>query len=246
MIASYHPTLCEFENIVECILDCIILYSMETVLSIETSKWLVESSTITIWTSGLQATMLRLHIQVRVFYFPFILWRFENIGAIWSVLLHSEKTVLSVRASSFLLVASSTTTISTNWLQRTMLIVHIRVRVFYLPPFLWRFENIGVIWSMLLHSEKTVQSVKASSSLVASSTITIQTSGLQGTIIRLHIGDMLAYYHPSFCTFENIGLYFGLYPIVLYGDSSRCRGSYIGSGVIHNYHTDKWVTDSND
>jgi hypothetical protein len=55
-----------------------------------------------------------------------------------------------------------------------MIIVHIQVRVFYLPPFLLRFENIGVIWSMLLHSEETVQSVMASSSLAASSTITVQ------------------------------------------------------------------------
>jgi hypothetical protein len=41
---------------------------------------------------------------------------------------------------------------------------------------------------------------------VASSVITIRTSGSQGTIIRLHIGDMIAYYHPSLCTFENIGV----------------------------------------
>jgi hypothetical protein len=85
--------------------------------------------------------MIRLHIQVRVFYIPTILWRFENIGVIWSILMYSEERVLSVKASSWL-ASSSTTTIWTSWLQGKMLSVHTLVRVFYLPPFLWRFENI--------------------------------------------------------------------------------------------------------
>jgi hypothetical protein len=50
---------------------------------------------------------------------------------------------------------------------------------------------------------ETVLNVEASKSLLALSTITIQTSGLQGTIIRLNIGDMIAYYHPTLCKFEN-------------------------------------------
>jgi hypothetical protein len=69
-------------RILECILDCSLLNSMETVLSIEASQLLVVSSTITKRISRLQGIKLRLHIQVRVFYFPLILWRFDNIGAI--------------------------------------------------------------------------------------------------------------------------------------------------------------------
>jgi hypothetical protein len=58
----------------------ILMYSMETVLSVKASKLLVASSTVTIWTSWLQWTIIRWHIRVRVFYFLPILWRFENIG----------------------------------------------------------------------------------------------------------------------------------------------------------------------
>jgi hypothetical protein len=67
-----------------------------------------------------------------------------------------------------------------------------------------------------LYSMQTVLIVEASKLLVASSTITIRTSGLQGTIIRLHIGDMIAYYHPSLCTFENICVI--IWSILLYSE----------------------------
>jgi hypothetical protein len=33
------------------------------------------------------------------------------------------------------------------------------------------------------------------------------TSWLKGTSIMLHIGDMVAYYHPSLGRFENIGVF---------------------------------------
>jgi hypothetical protein len=36
---------------------------------------------------------------VRVFYFPLILWRFENIGVIWSILVCSEERGLRVDSS---------------------------------------------------------------------------------------------------------------------------------------------------
>jgi hypothetical protein len=48
--------------------------------------------------------------------------------------MYSEERVLSVKASSWL-ASSSTTTIRTSGLQGTMIIVRIRVRIFYLPPF---------------------------------------------------------------------------------------------------------------
>jgi hypothetical protein len=73
---------------------------METVLGVEAATLVVVSSTITIQISKLQATMIRLHIWVRVFYLPPILWRFENIGVILSILLYSEETVLSVKTSN--------------------------------------------------------------------------------------------------------------------------------------------------
>jgi hypothetical protein len=76
------------------------LYSMEIVLSLKASKCFVASSAITIRTSWLQGTIIILHIWVRVFYFPPILWRFENIRVIWSILVYSEEErVLSVDSS---------------------------------------------------------------------------------------------------------------------------------------------------
>jgi hypothetical protein len=57
------------------------------------------------------------------------------------------------------------------------------------------------------YSMETGLSVEASKLLVASSTIIIKTSGLEGTSIMLHIGYMIAYYHPSLCRFENIGVF---------------------------------------
>jgi hypothetical protein len=66
------------------------------------------------------------------------------------------------------------------------------------------------------YSTETVLSVEASTLLVPSSTITIRTSWLQGTIIILHIGDMIAYYHPSLCTFENIGVFWMVFYFLLY------------------------------
>jgi hypothetical protein len=110
--------------------------------------------------------------------------------------LYYMETELSGKAL-ILLVASTAITKQTSWLQETIIRLHIRVRVFYFPPILWLFENICVIWSILWYSMETVLSVEASTSLVASSTITIQTSWLQGTIIRLHIGDMIVYYQMS-------------------------------------------------
>jgi hypothetical protein len=79
-----------------------------------------------------------------------------------------------------------------SWFQRTIMRIHIWVREFYLHPILWRFENICEIWSILWCSMETVLSVEASESFVASSSITKWTTWLQGTIIILHIGDMMA------------------------------------------------------
>jgi hypothetical protein len=82
------------------------------------------------------------------------------------------------------------------------------VRVFYFPPILWRFEYISSVnWSILWYSMETVLSVEASKNLLASSTVTIRTSGLQGMHIMLHIGDMIAYYPPTLCTFDNLGVF---------------------------------------
>jgi hypothetical protein len=201
------PFLLRFENIG--VIWSMLLHSEGTVQSVKASSSLVALSTITIQRSGLQGAMIIVHIQVRVFYLPPFLWRFENIGVICIMMLHSEGTVQIKKASSSLVV-SSTITIQTSGLQGAMIIVHIWVRVFYLTPFLWKFENIGVILSILLYSEETVLSVKTSKLLGASSTTTIWTTRLQGTIIRLHIGDMIAYYHPTLCEFENIGVYSGL------------------------------------
>jgi hypothetical protein len=61
------------------ILEGIILYSMEDVISVLLSKLLVAVSTITIRTKWLQGTIYRLHIWVIVFYFPLILCSFQNI-----------------------------------------------------------------------------------------------------------------------------------------------------------------------
>jgi hypothetical protein len=106
-----------------------------------------------------------------------------------------------------MLVVLSAITIRTIWLQQTIIILHIGDMLSYYHPSLCRFENIGVIWSILWYSMDTVLSVEASQLLVASSTITIWTSWLQGRLIILHIGDMIAYYHPTLCTFENIGVF---------------------------------------
>jgi hypothetical protein len=123
------------------------------------------------------------------------------------ILLYSMDTVLSAEAAK-LLGASSTITIRTSKLQWTIIILHSWVRVFYFPPILWRFEYISsVIWSILRYSMETVLSVEASKKLLASSTVSIRTSGLQGTHIMLHIGDMIAYYPPTLCTFENLGVF---------------------------------------
>jgi hypothetical protein len=65
------------------------LYSMETVLSVGASKLLLALSTITIQRSGLQGTIIRLHIRVRIFYFLPILLRFENICVISSIRVRS-------------------------------------------------------------------------------------------------------------------------------------------------------------
>jgi hypothetical protein len=46
--------------------------------------------------------------------------------------------------------------------------------------------------------------------LEPTSTITINTSWLQGTSIWLHIGGMVADYHPSLCIFENIGVFWSI------------------------------------
>jgi hypothetical protein len=40
-------------------------------------------------------------------------------------------------------------------------------------------------------------------------------------------------------------VYSGGYSIVLFGDSSKCRGIKMDSGIIHNYRTDKLVTGNN-
>jgi hypothetical protein len=96
--------------------------------------------------------------------------------------LYSMETVLSVEASK-LSVASSAITIPTSGLQETIITFHLRVRIFYLHPILWRFENIPVKWSILWYSMETVLSVEASKLLVPSSAFTIPTSWLQGTII---------------------------------------------------------------
>jgi hypothetical protein len=63
-----------------------------------------------------------------------------------------------------------------------------------------------------------------------------------GAKIWVHIGDMVAYYHPSLCRFDNISetvCYGGYYVYLLEGDSSKCRGIKIVSGIIHNSYTDK-------
>jgi hypothetical protein len=64
------------------ILEGIVLYSMEAVISVLLSKLLLIASTITIRTSWLQGTIYRSRIRVIGFYFPPILWRFEIIGVI--------------------------------------------------------------------------------------------------------------------------------------------------------------------
>jgi hypothetical protein len=76
------------------------LYSMEAVISVLLSKWVVASSTIIIWTSWLQQTIYRSHMWVIVFYFPPILCSFQPICAFWSRLLYAEERVLSVEAPS--------------------------------------------------------------------------------------------------------------------------------------------------
>jgi hypothetical protein len=54
---------------------------------------------------------------------------------------------------------------------------------------------------------ETVLIVEESKALVELPAISIPTSWLQGTIIRLHIGeDKIAFYHPSLCAVENIGV----------------------------------------
>jgi hypothetical protein len=134
------------------ILESIILYSMETILRVNSSKLLLASSTITMQISWLQGTIIWLHIQVRVFYFPPILWRFENIGVVWSIILYSEERVLSVEASS-LIEQSSTTTKHTSWLEITSIWLHIGDMVAYYHPSLWRFDNIvGIFWRVLYYT----------------------------------------------------------------------------------------------
>jgi hypothetical protein len=62
-----------------------------------------------------------------------------------------------------------------------------------------------------------------------------------GTRIWVHIGDMVAYYHPSLGKFENICemVYSGGYSVYLLGDRSKCRGIQIISGFIYNSYMDK-------
>jgi hypothetical protein len=95
-----------------------------------------------------------------------------------------------------------------------------------------------------LYSMETVLSVKSLKLLLASSTITIRRSWLQGTIIRLHIQVIVLYFPHILCSFENICVFWSIleYSILLYGDSSKCRGIIIVRSILRNYHTDKLVT----
>jgi hypothetical protein len=66
--------------------------------------------------------------------------------------------------------------------------------------------------------------------------------------IALNFKTALAYYHrPNLCRFENIcdGVFPGGYSVYLLGDSSKCRGIKIVSGIIHNSYTDKLVAVNN-
>jgi hypothetical protein len=101
-----------------------------------------------------------------------------------------------------------------------------------------RFENIGVLWSILLNSEEienkhlitySGQGIFVSSYLCIMEYFVVlwgesskcrgfiiyrailhnyhTTSWLQEIRTMLHIGVMKAYYHPSLCIFENIGVF---------------------------------------
>jgi hypothetical protein len=62
----------------------------------------------------------------------------------------------------------------------------------------------------------------------------------------VHIGVMTAYYHPSLCRFENIGVFWRvLFYYPLYGDSSKYIYIKMVGGIIHNYHVDKLITGDN-
>jgi hypothetical protein len=66
-------------------------------------------------------------------------------------------------------------TIRTSWLQNIINRLHIGDMVVYSHTSLRRFENICVIWSILLYYEDTVCSGKEEKLVVISSTITIGT-----------------------------------------------------------------------
>jgi hypothetical protein len=60
---------------------------------------------------------------------------------------------------------------------------------------------------------------------VFTSVLDIRKGLFHETRFWVHIGDMVAYYHPSLCRFENyVMVYSGGYYVSLLGDSSKCRG----------------------
>jgi hypothetical protein len=72
--------------------------------------------------------------------------------------------------------------------------------------------------------------------VVFASAFGIRKGLFHGTRIWVHIGDMVAYYHPSLCRFMRILLlvYSGGYAIVLHGDSSKCKVIKVVTGIIFN------------
>jgi hypothetical protein len=63
--------------------------------------------------------------------------------------------------------------------------------------------------------------------VVFASALGIRKGLFHGTRFWVHIDDMVAYYHPNLCRFENICdmVYSGgyWYSVYLLGDSSKCR-----------------------